>query len=125
VKITLDSTEPLEDAIRVVGAMYDVKLVVSRGEGATKPVERVAAKASTTQGQTRKRLSGSKKSRSAAAASGAGGSGRSNSRSVSGAGGRPSNAEVRSWARENGLAVSDRGRLAGSVMAAYRSANSK
>jgi hypothetical protein len=123
VKITLDSSEPLEDAIRVLGAMYDVRLVVSGDQEATKPVEDVAAKASGTQGQTRK-LSGSKKPRSAAA-SAAARPGRSKPRSVSVGGGRPSNAEVRAWARENGLAVSDRGRVAGSVMAAYRSANSK
>ena len=32
-------------------------------------------------------------------------------------------AEVRSWARDNGYAVSDRGRLAGEVMAAYTEAH--
>jgi hypothetical protein len=124
VKITLDSTEPLEDALRVLGAMYDVNLVVSREQDATKPVENVATKASTTHGRTRKRLSGSTKPRSAAV-NPAAGSGRSKSRSASGGGGRPSNAEVRAWARENGLAVSDHGRLAGSVLAAYRSENRK
>ena len=32
----------------------------------------------------------------------------------------PSNAEVRSWARQNGFTVSDRGRLPASVVTAYR-----
>jgi len=36
--------------------------------------------------------------------------------------GASSNAEVRSWARRNGLTVSDRGRLPASVVTAYRNA---
>jgi hypothetical protein len=121
VKITLDSAEPLEDAIRVLGAMYGVRLVVSSSQDATRPVEDVASKRSASQVQNRKH-SGSKNARSAAAKAAAGSRG-SKRRSVSGAGGRPSNAVVRAWARENGLAVSDRGRVPGSVVAAYRSAN--
>ena len=36
---------------------------------------------------------------------------------------RVSNAEIRAWARQRGLDVSARGRIAGSVVAAYRAAN--
>ena len=123
-KITLDSTEPLEDALRVLGAMYGVQLVVAGDQKATRPVEHSVSKTtSSPNGQNRKR-SGSKRSRTAAAKAGAS-SGRSKRRSVSGAGDRPTNAEVRAWARDNGLTVRDRGRVAGSVMAAYLSANGK
>jgi hypothetical protein len=123
-KITLDSTEPLEDALRVLGAMYGVRLVVAGDVDATRPIEDGASKtAPTPEGQNRQG-SGSKQSRPNAAKA-TPGSGRSGGRSVSGASGRATNAEVRAWARENGLRVSDRGRLPGAVMAAYRSANGK
>ena len=31
VKLTVDSTEPLEDVLRVLGALYDVELVIGTG----------------------------------------------------------------------------------------------
>ena len=124
VKITIDSTEPLEDAIRVLGAMYGVRLVVAGDQDATRPVEDDASKTTSARnGQARKRT-GSKRTRPAAAKATAR-AGRSKRRSVPRASGRPTNAEVRAWARENGLTVSDRGRVAGSVMAAYLSATGK
>lgn len=120
-KITLDSTEPLEDALQVLGAMYGVKLAVSGDQETTKLEEGVASETSSARAPKRKRA-GSKRSRPAAARARTA-SGGSKRRSVSGAGDRPSNAEVRAWARQNGLGVNDRGRVAGAVMAAYRSAN--
>jgi hypothetical protein len=39
--------------------------------------------------------------------------------------GSPSNSELRSWARENGVAVSDRGRVPASVLTAYRNAHNE
>jgi Lsr2 len=120
VRITLDSSEPLEDAMRVLGAMYDVQLVVSRDH--EEPIENRSRTADTTT-RARKASPRSKKRQSAARIATTS-AGASTSRSMPSKRGRPSNAEVRSWARENGLAVSERGRLAQSVMAAYRSANS-
>jgi ERCC4-type nuclease len=35
----------------------------------------------------------------------------------------PSNADIRAWARERGLTISDRGRIAASIVTAYRAAN--
>ena len=124
-KITLDSTESLEDAIRVLGAMYGVQLVVSGDEpGSTKLVEKRASRPSATRGKARKRASAANRAQPDVAGTAAAGADRSNPKTVTGPDGSPSNAEVRSWARRNGLAVSGRGRVAGSVMAAYRSANS-
>jgi hypothetical protein len=126
VKITLDSTEPLEDAIRVLGAMYDVTLVVSQGQVATAPLENGSSTSSSTPVQSPKKQRRSRSDkRDSTAGSPAATSAESGLRSVSKVSGRPSNADVRTWARENGLTVSDRGRLAGSVLAAYQSANNK
>lgn len=125
-KITLDSTEPLEDAIRVLGAMYGVQLMVSTDQNGVRRTETdsgsesiPADKAAQRQGRSRSR------GRRPAAGGGAPRSAKAEARSVASPAGRPSNAQVRTWARENGMAVSDRGRLAGSVIAAYRTANSK
>lgn len=122
-KITLDSTEPLEEAIRVIGALYGVTLVVfGAQEDAMRSVEEVASEPSTRRGK--KRSSTAKKPRPAVAATTTeAAKPKPKPNSAQGANGAPSNAEVRSWARENGLAVSGRGRVSGSVMAAYRNAH--
>ena len=94
-RLTVDSSEPLEDAIRVLGALYGVTLVVSNeGPGAPTSTQQLKPRA--------KRVATKPQTRAA---------------------GTASNAEVRSWARHAGLAVSDRGRLPASVMTAYRSAH--
>lgn len=101
--------------MRVLGAFYGVTLVVSNDEpDASKP----AKKKST----ARRRSSAGRKARTGAPAAEAvtGKSKQDNApRSSS-----PSNAEVRSWARETGLTVSDRGRVPASVMTAYRNTHS-
>lgn len=66
-----------------------------------------------------------KERRTSGAATAAGDTGKSRTGSVARSDGVPSNAEVRSWARENGLTISDRRRVPASVMAAYRSAHNK
>lgn len=114
-KVTIDSSEPLGDALRVVGALYDVELVVSADESppadlpsedapaATRPRTRTSTRASTT--APPRRAGGRKRS----------------------AGAKPkapvSNPELRSWARQNGFPVRDRGRVAGTVISAYRAAH--
>jgi hypothetical protein len=56
--------------------------------------------------------------------SGSGGSGRSRgSSSGGGGGGKHDLSAVRSWARENGYQVSDRGRVSSEVIAAYEKAH--
>lgn len=112
-RLTVDSSEPLEDAIRVLGALYGVTLVVSNeGPGAPTSTQQLKprAKRVATKPQTRAGVAGTEAKRSRRGAS---------ARSA----GTASNAEVRSWARHAGLAVSDRGRLPASVMTAYRSAH--
>jgi hypothetical protein len=122
-KITLDSTEPLDDAIRVVGAMYGVTLLVSDGEqDVIKLVEKEASRPSRKRAKAQKRPSAERSARSRAAAAAAS-TGRSRAHRAPRPDGFPSNADVRSWARDNGLTVSDRGRMPASVMAAYLSAH--
>ena len=106
-RISIESTEPLEDVIRVVGAAYNVTLTVATTNEAT-----TSAPAATTKGRGRSRTATDKAPRA-----------RSNGR------GRPaqrdtkvSNDDLRSWARENGHTVSDRGRIPMAVVAAYRDA---
>jgi hypothetical protein len=122
-KITLDSTEPLDDAIRVVGAMYGVTLLVSDGEqDVIKLVEKEASRPSRKRAKAQKRPSAVRNARSRPAAAAAS-AGRSRTDRAPRPDGSPSNADVRSWARDNGLTVSDRGRMPASVMAAYLSAH--
>ena len=113
-KVTVDSGEPLEDAIRVVGALYGVTLVVSDGSWeASKPTQQRRT-------EPKKRSVSTKRPTKARVAD------VSSAKSRTGAVGSadaPSIAEVRSWARHTGLAVSDRGRVPASVMTAYRDAH--
>lgn len=104
-KISIDSSEPLDDVIRVIGAMYDVTLTAT-------PAGAPAAEAP----KTPARAGRGGRGRAASAASG---NGRRRSRArVT----KVSNAELRSWARENGHTVSDRGRIPASVAQAYQDA---
>jgi hypothetical protein len=117
-KLTLDSSEPLEDAMRVVGALYGVTLVVSAYEADDRPSvdqEKVAA-------ERTKQPVGRKRAADRAARTGASARVRAVDTTAAGSPGpaSTSNAEVRSWARERGLTISDRGRIPASVVAAYR-----
>jgi hypothetical protein len=113
VKVTIDSGEPLQDTLRVVGALYDVQLVVSEEPDAragSTPAAPVTAKRSRPRKPARARSSatpGPAGRRSAAAKSAA----------------PVSTLELRSWARQNGFTVSERGRVATKVIAAYRAAH--
>jgi nucleoid-associated protein Lsr2 len=106
VKISIDSTEPLEHVLRVLGAAYNVTLAVAPAEGtddgSTKPRRR-----------TSRAGDGSRAPRNRANGRG----GTVKDRAAVG------NAELRSWARANGHTVSDRGRVPAAVVAAYRSAH--
>ena len=106
VKLTVDSNEPLEDAMRVLGALYGVTLVVSSEvPDARRPAQgRV----------TRRKRSTATKPRTGAPAVDS---------DAAESAGSPSNAEVRAWARRTGLSVSDRGRVPASVLKEYRNAH--
>lgn len=113
-RISIDSTEPLEDVIRVVGAMYDVTLTV-----ATTNDTAVAVQARTPAGPDGSRTA--KESASRGRGSGqsrAGTRGQSDKRLA-----KVSNDDLRSWARENGHTVRDRGRIPAVVLTAYREAH--
>jgi hypothetical protein len=120
-RLTIDSTEPLDEVIKVLGAMYGVTLVVSDAEtGAPPPVadidtpppaaeEKTAPPSSPAAEETptprRKRPSRRRAPRAGRTARD-----------------RVDNAEIRAWARENGYTVSDRGRVPANIVAAYREA---
>ena len=101
-KVTIDSNEPLSDALRVLGAMYDVTVVVAEDAMSepTSPARGGPTPASPKVGVRRAR----KKLAAQPATS-------------------VDNVEVRSWALENGMSVSNRGRLPARVVAAYRDAH--
>jgi hypothetical protein len=129
-KLTLDSTEPLEDAMRVLGALYGVTLVVSpdeqdgtRSTTASKPARKSASKATGSQRTVNSAPSAKKKAPAVASAAKAA-KPRSKQKTAQRSVGASNNAEVRSWARQNGFTVSDRGRLPASVVTAYRNAQS-
>jgi hypothetical protein len=116
VKVTIDSSEPLDDALRVLGALYDVTLVVSPSVADSLGEDQGDIPATPLRARARP-------SRRPAASEGA-------LRTPKGRGGRArqnvapvGTAELRTWARDNGYAVSDRGRVAASVVQAYDAAH--
>ena len=109
-RISIDSTEPLEDVIRVVGAMYDVTLTVATTNDIAE-----APPARTRGGRGGNRTVEAKASRGRSSSRGrAGNRGQSDERLA-----KVSNDDLRSWARENGHNVSDRGRIPAAVVTAY------
>jgi hypothetical protein len=105
-QLMVDSKEPLESVLLVVGAMYRVELSVATQ---TDPAPAPATSTATRNG-TRKR---SRKTARKAPAAPAGGGRRGRRRVVD-------SADVRAWARANGHAVKDRGRVPAAVVDAYR-----
>jgi len=121
-KLTLDSSEPLEDAMRVVGALYGVTLVLpTDDQDASTPARKQASKTTTSKRTARRKPSAAKATRPVAPASDVDAA-QTKQRTARVSAGSPSNADIRSWARENGLTVSDRGRVPASVATAYRNA---
>lgn len=115
-KLTVDSSEPLEDAMRVLGALYGVTLVISSeapdGKAPAQPRTRRRTRAAPTKSRT-------------GAPAGAGVAGQSRKGTAARSAGSASNAEVRAWARRTGLTVRDRGRVPASVLNAYRDAHNE
>ena len=108
-KISIDSNEPLKGVLRVVGAAYDVTLTVVRAE----PANDETANSLRPRGLSPRPSQGNQATRN-------GGTGRGRSSKDRA---KVSNAELRSWARESGHPVSDRGRVPAAVVTAYRQAH--
>jgi hypothetical protein len=131
-KLTLDSSEPLEDAMRVLGALYGVTLVVSPDDQdgtrsarktATKPGKKSASKPAGSKGTVNRAPSAARQARPVVPSTKTAAA-RSKQKTARRSVNASSNAEVRSWARQNGFTVSDRGRLPASVVTAYRNTQS-
>jgi hypothetical protein len=119
-KLTVDSSETLEDAMRVVGALYGVTLVLpTDDQDASPPARKHPSKTTTSKRTTRRKPSAAKATGPVAPAADAAQTKQETARVSASS---PSNADIRSWARENGLTVSDRGRVPDSVVTAYRNA---
>lgn len=101
-RVTIDSSEPIDSVLRVVGALYGVSLSVG-SDGASAP-----ASTSRGRGRGRGRARAARTTQRTTTAR----RGRSGSRADASA--------VREWARSHGYAVSDRGRISGEILAAYR-----
>ena len=112
-KVTIDSTEPLADAIRVIGALYNVNLAQVAATEDT-PAAAVAQdqppRAATATSSRRSRAKAAKASTP---------SGTGHRRRAPAAG----SSDVRAWAVANGHTVSDRGTLPAAVKAAYAEAH--
>jgi hypothetical protein len=138
VRVTIDSTEPLDEVVRVLGAMYGVTLVVSESEPQSLPsptpdldagtaspaTEAETAAPSSTADATAETPSQAAvpetmKPRRKRPSPGGGRASRARKTVPNGAG----NAQIRSWARENGYTVSERGRVPATIVAAYRDAH--
>jgi len=112
-KVTIDSTEPLADALRVIGALYNVNLAqvaatddtttTTAGAAQDQPLGAATAKPSRNgRAKTASAPTGTVRRRGATAAN---------------------SSDVRAWAAANGHTVSDRGTLPAAIKAAYAQAH--
>ncbi len=114
-KVTIDSSEPLADALRVIGAVYNVSLAqVDEGpsvgiSGTARTSERQKATGNgsrrTTDRKSLKPAAASKTTKAKRQAPAA------------------SSSDIRRWALANGQTVSSRGTLPAAVQAAYTAAH--
>jgi len=112
VQLTIDSTEPLESVLAVLGSVYQVQLASApRSDAPTASAPAPTAK--TTKGT---RAPG-RTTTSSTGATGGSRRGRSNSAAA------VDSSAVRAWAREHDVAVSVRGRIPASLLSAYRDAH--
>ena len=109
-KVTLDSNEPLADAMRVIGALYNVTLAQVAATTTAAVAQDQPPHAATAKPSRRSRAKtakGSSPSRS----------GRSRRTEA------VSSSDVRAWAVANGHAVSNRGTLPAAIRSAYAEAH--
>ena len=109
-QLTIDSTEPLEKVLAVVGSLYGVELVAARAAD-TAAAPKAKANANTARPVATRKAGGRKRKPSARA-----------SRRAPAA--KPDPVAVRTWAKANGHDVRDRGRVPAAVLAAYTAAGS-
>jgi len=111
VQLTIDSTEPLESVLAVLGSVYQVRLSAAARSDAPTPSEPTP---------TAKTKTGTRGPRGTAKSTTGtvGGSRRSRSNSSAAV----DSSAVRAWARENDIPVSVRGQLPASLLDAYRDA---
>lgn len=112
-KVTIDSTEPLADVIRVLGAMYDVTLRVAPSD-TTKETPASPGRA------VKAALPHARKARTPKPRAS---STTETPRPAKTGGTRVSASELRSWARQHGYTVSDHGRVPAAIESAYRLAH--
>jgi hypothetical protein len=120
VQVTIDSSDPLDKALRVVSSLYGVELTVTEAgapaAAAAEPAPRTTRRpAKNAAKKTAKKAT--KKAAKAAPASGRPRRARRATRSAQ------ELVAIRAWARDNGYDVSDRGRVSNAVLAAYEAAN--
>jgi hypothetical protein len=113
-KVTIDSSETLESAIRVLGAMYDVTLTVA-GE-ASSPAPKSGPTGKAVASRSAKRGGAAKAAASAVTTKRSLRGSKTSGKSVSAS-------ELRSWARANGYDVGSYGRVPAAVATAYREAH--
>jgi hypothetical protein len=114
VKVTIDSSEPLDDALRVLGAVYNVQLAVTGPVLATidTALPRLTKAAAATK---KKPVAGASRTTR----------GRHTKNTAPPSGKSPSSKELRAWAQANGHHVSGRGRVPSTLMDAYRSTHNR
>jgi len=111
VQVSFDSTEPLDQVLAVLGAVYNTPLAASSGG----QEQAVAAPRREARSGRRTRTPVEAAPQPATA-----GRSRRSGRAI------PARVDVtaaRAWAREQGIIVSSRGQLAAAVLAAYQTAN--
>lgn len=116
-KVTIDSAEPLADVIRVIGALYNVTL--AEVEGTAHDIEPAGGSSPARQPATPSRRPSRRTSTSTATR------GKAPSKTTRAArnGATVSPADIRKWAKANGLEVSSRGTLPAPIRSAYQEAH--
>lgn len=102
-RLTIDSAEPLDHVLRVVGSMYGMDLAITRDGQTPAAPKRSTSRTPKSSTPRRPKAAGSKRS-----------PGRVKS---------PAPADVRAWAQDSGYQVAGRGRMPQSVLAAYHDAH--
>jgi hypothetical protein len=122
-KVTIDSSESLESAIRVLGAMYDVTLTVATDTATPGAKSRPTGKARSSRASKRSAAAKASEGTEGTEATAAAVATKRSPRSSKSTDKSVSASELRSWARANGYEVGNYGRVPGTVATAYREAH--
>lgn len=120
VQLTIDSSEPLAHVLRVVGSLYGTELTVAPDLAGDAPAADKTAKAPAKAARPAKRTKAAPKkpARRRQRATKAGSARGRRSRAAG-----PTTADIRTWAQGQGYEISNRGRLAASLVRAYTDAH--